>query len=428
MEKVDLDYLRKQWKDELGYYWGRAQKEINEYFKMIKDTLSWNAEKLKTKSREQVLKDFSLDEKRLKDPLFIPEMLNLLVQIKKINYDVFPDNWVSGDYDNKEHASFIYNILIPRLAPVSNKIIDFKVTQYNGLYDKPELPNSRKVFINKDFEKFGLKQYDHHLDLINSIAYHDKFFTILPNLLRTLFENILHDIFKTSLNNKHKTLYFDKHRGKIADFGILIKLLIQLSQIEFKDKIRTNIFPNTIKILKDVKKIGNLSVHEVVRKITKSHADEIQDKIDLALEALLVSYYQLENADIIIEKERFEKIIEEIGLSKMDKIKKKKKLDSQQKEQFEEEQSSELSDLISEIRSHIDGDLEIGTMISEEQKKIVRIKMDHFIFKLKALGLTDAQRESIKDAQGFFNSSLGLPNPQKGILHAMINKIMENIL
>ena len=48
MEKVDLDYLRKQWKDELGYYWGRAQKEIDEYFEMIKDTSCRKAAHLKS--------------------------------------------------------------------------------------------------------------------------------------------------------------------------------------------------------------------------------------------------------------------------------------------------------------------------------------------------------------------------------------------
>ncbi len=230
MEKVNLDYLRKQWKDELGYYWGRAQKEIDEYFEMIKDTLCYKAKDLKSKSREQVLKEFSLDEDRLKDPVFIPEILNLLIHIKKINYDVFPDNWVSGEYENKEHASYIWNSLIPEFRQVANKVLDFKVSQYNSLYKKPVLLMSEKLFINKQFEKFGLKQYDHHLDLINSIAYHDKFYVILPILLRTLFENILHDIFKISLKKRHKLLYFDKNKGRVADFSVLIELLNQLSQ------------------------------------------------------------------------------------------------------------------------------------------------------------------------------------------------------
>lgn len=330
MEKVNLDYLRKQWKDELGYYWGRAQKEIDEYFEMIKDTLCYKAKDLKSKSREQVLKEFSLDEDRLKDPVFIPEILNLLIHIKKINYDVFPDNWVSGEYENKEHASYIWNSLIPEFRQVANKVLDFKVSQYNSLYKKPVLLMSEKLFINKQFEKFGLKQYDHHLDLINSIAYHDKFYVILPILLRTLFENILHDIFKISLKKRHKLLYFDKNKGRVADFSVLIELLNQLSQNEYKDAVRSKLNPKIIEILDKVKKKGNLTVHEVIRIIHKSYANEIQDEIHLALEALLISYNQLTREDkIIISSERLEKIEEKLGLRKKEETKKEKEQKSQ---------------------------------------------------------------------------------------------------
>ena len=330
MEKVDLDYLRKHWKDELGYYWGRAQKEIDEYFEMIKDTLCNKVKDLKSKSREQVLKEFSLNEDRIKDPVFIPEILDLLNYIKKINYDLFPNNWVSGDYDNKEHASFIWNSLIPKFDQASEKVLDFKVSQYNSLYKKPVLPTSEKLFIKKQFEKFGLNQYEHHIDLINSIAYHNKFYVILPILLRTLFENILHDIFKISLNNKHKLLYFDKKKTRVADFSILIELLNQLSQNEFKDAVRSKLNLKIIEILDEVKEKGNLTVHEVIRVIDISYANEIHDKIDLALEALLVSHDQLTKEDkIIISSERLEKIEEKLGFRKKDGIKKGKEQKSQ---------------------------------------------------------------------------------------------------
>ncbi|KKN21627.1 hypothetical protein LCGC14_0923390 [marine sediment metagenome] len=333
MEKVDLDYLRKQWKDELGYYWGRAQKEIDEFFEMIKDTSCRKAAHLKSKSTEDLLKDFSLNVTRLSDPLFLPEILNLLIQIKKINYDVFPDNWVSGDYDNKAHASYIYNSLIPKISQVADKVINFKISQCNNLYDKPVHPTPEKSFINRDFKDYGLIQYDHHVDLINSIAYHEKFYTILPNLLRTLFENILHDIFKTSLNDRHKTLYFDEDKGRVADFSILIKLLKQLSQFVFKNEIRENITERIIKILEDVRKKGNLSIHEVIRKVTRSDIDEIQDEIDLALESLLASYHQLENIKIIIGPEIVKKIVDKIGLRTVKNNKKIKRqvLKSQEK-------------------------------------------------------------------------------------------------
>ncbi|TKJ20235.1 MAG: hypothetical protein CEE43_12880, partial [Promethearchaeota archaeon Loki_b32] len=130
--------------------------------------------------------------------------------------DLFSSNWISNGYKLYDRAFNIKNRLIPGLSEVVQEIIDFKITQFNSLYDKPELTASKKKFINKDFQRFGLKQYDHHLDLINSIAYHDKFYVILPILLQTLFENILHDIFKISQNNRHKLLYFYKKKRRVT--------------------------------------------------------------------------------------------------------------------------------------------------------------------------------------------------------------------
>lgn len=85
MEKVDIDFLRKQWKEELKYYWEPLQKEINEYFEMIKVTNRWEAQRKLTKSKQEVLEDFSLTEEKIKDPLFIPDMIPLLEEIKENN-------------------------------------------------------------------------------------------------------------------------------------------------------------------------------------------------------------------------------------------------------------------------------------------------------------------------------------------------------
>lgn len=423
MEIVDLDYLRKQWKDELGNYWGRAQKEIDEYFEMIKDTSCRKANHLKSISKDEFLKEFSLDEDRIKDPVFIPKILNLLIHIKKINYDVFPSDWVSGHYDNKEHASYIWNYLIPEFKQVAAKVLDFKTSQYNSLYQKPVLPRSEKLFINKDFEKYGLMQYEHHLDLINNIAYHDKFYTILPNLLRTLFENILHDIFKSSLNNKHKNLYFDKKKVRVADFSVLIELLNKLSQSEYKDIIRSNIHPEVIRILKDIKKIGNLSVHEVLRKITKSYADKIHDEVDLVLEALLVSYDQLKDADITIESKNLEKILEKLGLEKKDKKnlkKKKKKVNSKSEEHFEDSSISEISTLMSEIRLLIK---------NEPPDYIIKIhnKMDELLLRAKSL-INKRQREALGNVYVLFNYVLQANVPMKKTLQTLFDVINIIIL
>ncbi len=237
MEKIDLDYLRKQWKDEIKYYWESLEKEILVYYEIIKDT----------KSKEELLNEYSLTEEKLKDPLFIPEMLTLLKEIKKYNYDLFPKGRTTGNYNHYDHASYIYYTLIPKITPVAKKILDFKVNQYNKFYNKDELIVTEKKFIVQDFLKFGIVHYDSYIDNINRIAYDKELYVILPNLLRTLFENILNDIFSTSLKNKHKYLYFNENKRRIADFSILIDLLNQLSKFEYKDRIRSNI---TIKIIK----------------------------------------------------------------------------------------------------------------------------------------------------------------------------------
>lgn len=416
MEKVELDYLRKQWKDELGYYWNRAQKEIDEYFEMINYTNCFKAAHLKSIAKEEFLKEFSLDESQLKDPLFIPEILDLLNRIKKINYDVFPDNFVSGEYDHKEHASYVWNNVIPRFREVADKVIDFKVSQYNSLYDKQTPLKSEKLFIRRDFEKYGLIQYDHHLDLINSIAYHDRFYSILPNLLRTLFENILHDVFRSSLNDRHKTFYFDENKGRVADFSVLIKLLNQLSQTVFKNEIRNTITEKIIKILEDVRKTGNLSIHDVIRKITKSHADEIQDEIDLALEALLVSYNKLKDADIEIDSERVEIIEEKIGLRKKNNLKIEKK--NKRKKDKLIEGNLKVSKLMSEIRFLIDNDtLDIIN---------IRNKMDELLLNVKSL-IDKKHREALGKAYVLFNSALINP-PMKKTLQALFDAINIIIL
>lgn len=140
---------------------------------------------------------------------------------------------------------------------MSEKVIDFKVSQYNTLYNKPELSISRKIFIKKEFDKYGLLQYDHHINLINKIAYDAEFYVLLPILLRTLFENILYDIFKDSLDYRHKNLYFDEKNNRVAVFSVLIDLLNQLSQSVYKGIIRSKVHPEVIRILKYIKKIGN---------------------------------------------------------------------------------------------------------------------------------------------------------------------------
>jgi len=57
MEKVDLNYLRKQWKNEVKYYFDSMQKEIREYFEMIEVTKHVEARKKLNKSKEEIYID-----------------------------------------------------------------------------------------------------------------------------------------------------------------------------------------------------------------------------------------------------------------------------------------------------------------------------------------------------------------------------------
>lgn len=324
MEKVDIDFLRKQWKEELKYYWEPLQKEINDYFEMIKVTNRWEAQRKLTKSKQEILEDFYLTEEKIKDPLFIPKMIPLLEEIKENNFNLFTRDWVSDHYNHYKRAFNIKNTLIPALIPVADKIIKFKVSQYNSLYDKPKLPLPEKEFIIKNFEKFELKHYESYLKLINRIAYHDEFYVILPNLLRMLFENILHDLFAMSLDNEHKELFYNKDKNRIADFSTLIKLLNFLSQNEFKAYIGDKIHLRVIQFLNKIKDDGNLTVHGIIRKIPRNYSNDIQDKLDLVLDSLLVSFNLLKDKKIIISKERLEFIKKKLGLKS--KIIKKKSI------------------------------------------------------------------------------------------------------
>jgi len=191
--------------------------------------------------------------------------------------------------------------------------------------NKEELLVPETKFIKQDFIKFGIVHYDSYIYIINRIANDKELYTILPNLLRTLFENILNDIFSTSLNDKHKNLYFSFKFNRIADFSILISLLNQLSNNEYKDRIRSHINEKVIVILTKIKENGNLSVHELLRNITFSDVSFIQDETDLALEALLTSYNKLKDANIEIEDNRLKIIEDKIGLRKKEQQNKKLK-------------------------------------------------------------------------------------------------------
>ena len=62
----------------------------------------------------------------------------------------------------------------------------------------------------------------------------------------------------------------EKYKSKIVrTLDTLKKKKVKLSQFVYKNEIRENVTEQIIKTLKDIRKIGNLSIHEVIRKVKR---------------------------------------------------------------------------------------------------------------------------------------------------------------
>ncbi len=171
-----------------------------------------------------------------------------------------------------------------------------------------ELPQNQKnklnyenLFIKTDTKDYQLPEYNEFIELINLSAYDDKFYRILPVLLRTLFENLLYDIFQTGLKNKHKSLYFLKSQNRARDFSQLIALLNILKDKDFKRFHRDSINQDTISELKKMQNFGNWTVHQFLRLVDKNFAEDWEDKVNRILKTLLVLYKKIKNEDIEIK-------------------------------------------------------------------------------------------------------------------------------
>ncbi len=298
-------------KEQLGNLWEDVQREVNEYFKIIDFAI--------IEFRNNYHKLDKPKEGFLNDPLNIPEIHKLLYSIKEYNFNYFNRNQVTQKYNHYEHGYFIRDNLLHQLELVIKRVENFRIENYPKILEKQGTFETEDKFITHKFEDYGLIHYIDYIEVINGIAFHEKYYVILPNLLRCLLENLLHDIFSVSLENSHKELFFDESRSKIRDFSQLIELLNILRRMEYKAYIKDIINENIIAVFKEIKKIGNYSVHDVIRKIPKSYANEIKDRIDLILQPLLVSFQKLKEKNIFISPERQVFIKEKLGILKKEK-------------------------------------------------------------------------------------------------------------
>ncbi len=250
----------------------------------------------------------------------------LLEYIKEINFECFPNNWFTYKYHHHDHANKIKRLL-EVIDDIVQELVKFKADKFDLFIESQHGEKdfqTKEKFIDLNFQDYELSYYNSYIDLINGIAYHPDFHMILPYLLRSLFENILHEIFSQSLDDSHVDLYYQKRNRRRQDFSRLISLLDNLRNQEFAHYVDLKITPDMIIVLENIRKIGNLSIHDIIEKITPSFAQECKDKIRITLTPLLISYQKLKGKKIKIDANREFVIKKELGIIKKEHIQKKK--------------------------------------------------------------------------------------------------------
>ena len=155
-------------------------------------------------------------------------------------------------------------------------------------------------FIEIDFRDYELAEYNEFKELINNSAYDNKYYRILPILLRCLFENLLYNIFQTSLDANHNEFFYLENQNRPRDFSQLIAIFNILKDKEFKLYHKDSINQNIIDVLKEIQKYGNWTVHEILRQIDNDFADKLKQKVNRALESILVLYKKVRNKNFLI--------------------------------------------------------------------------------------------------------------------------------
>lgn len=267
------------------------------------------------------MEKFFLIEEKFKDPLNIPEILLLAEYMKENNFEFFSRNWNTYGYFHYDHG---YNLkgLIEELRPIAKKIKKFRLDKLEKLMslildESIEIPiEPVKSFIEINFEKYGLLEYDEFKDLINKIAYNNNFYRLLPFLLRCLFENLLYYIFRDGLDKKYTRFYYLTSQYRSRDFAQLILLLrLLLKSKDFKKYTKEAINEYTMENLNDMKKFGNWTVHEILKQVDSDFADKWKEKVNRLLSILLTLYKNIrENKVTNLDEKLIEKIKDKFNI------------------------------------------------------------------------------------------------------------------
>ncbi len=157
------------------------------------------------------------------------------------------------------------------------------------------------VFIDKDFNSYGLQYFNKFIEFINKCANGSELFRLLPYLLRNLFENLLYYIFRDGLDNKHTILFFNTHLNRSRDFSELISLLnILREDPDFKKYHKDTITERTMEYLKNIQKDGNIDVHNIITQLPTNYASEKREEISTLLGGLLPLYQVLKGKSLLI--------------------------------------------------------------------------------------------------------------------------------
>lgn len=198
----------------------------------------------------------------------------------------------------------IFNFQLTKIIDgVKSRIREFyaKIT-VEGILSEELLPDNQK-FINIDFKDFKLSEFNEFINLINDAAYNDKYYRILPILLRTLFENLLYYIFQSGFNKKHTKYFYLEGQNRARNFSQLIALLNILKDKDLNLYNKDAINQNSIDILNEIKKFGNWTVHQIFNYSDKDFADKWKPKINRVLSPLLVLFKKLQGECLEIENQ-----------------------------------------------------------------------------------------------------------------------------
>lgn len=295
--------------------------EFDEYFKMknriIYDEFSSNALNI---PKLQILEKFSLDEVKLKDPLYLPEILLLAEYMKENNFEYFSRNWNTYGYYHYEHGYKIKE-LIEELRPYAKRV---KAQRLENLRKRKTISKSdldivmkEKKFIESDFGKYKLPEYDEFVKLIIEISESRDLLRLLPILMRTLFENLLYNIFRDGLNTEYTDYYYLSSQYRPRNFSQLILLLQYLTKSSvFRKYSRETINEYTLKTLNEIKTIGNWTVHEILNQVDSDFPDKWREKTNRLIKILLVLYKGINGNKIDkLEDDLVNKIEKKFGLS-----------------------------------------------------------------------------------------------------------------